>query len=460
MTPTASASWQADEKHSLRLRIAAGLGLAGIVLVFLLGLRSPTALYAGLALALVAAAIAAERTLPALLREPLVWATAVLAAWVFLRGWLDLASATQRGLDPDPDAIWHHVRYTPLIAVLIGLWLAAWWQYRQAILLCAGIAACIYVINTWERLARGLPGGERPFASAFGEAGIIAGTIIVFMVALVVLLLQVPRAQRSLPQWASLGLAIGVSLFLAFVFIASQARAAWLAMLGTLLLLAVYGGWYLWRHAQAHQRRVAGIACGGGLALAAVAVALSWDIIASRMLRDSGTIAVLLSGNVTPENLPGGSLGDRYRMFRQGLIDIGNHPVWGVGPASIRDMLHEIWGKDRGGSGNYHSTWLNLMVAMGLPWTMLWLAVHVWIIGRAVRELAVRHGETTLAMALLGAALVQFGTLTFQVRIWSVNGSVLYLIVMSVACAVLLHRAVNRAGLVATDHASKANSIV
>lgn len=437
-------------ERSLRLRIAAGVGLTGIVFIFLLGLRSPTAMYLGMFLVLVGLIVAADRTLPILLREPLFWLVVVLFAWVFLRGWVDLATAEARGMDPDERAVWHHTRFTPLLPLLFALWVAAWWRYRFLLLLLVGLGLVVYMVENWDRLMHGLPGGGRPFGSAFGEAGIMSATVLFLAIAAMIGCWRTGRDWHPGLRWGAAGLGAALTAFALFVFLAAQARAAWLAMLGTMLVFAVAGGWYLWRHADPRQRRFALIASSGGCALFIIAVIASWEILSNRLLRDTETLAVLLSGGVEQEDVPGGSFGDRYRMFRQGLIDIREHPLWGVGPGSVRDMLHEIWGKDRGGSGNYHSTWLNLLVAMGIPWTLLWVGAHVWAIARAARELIVTERETFLAVALVGAAMVHFGTLTFQgARLWSVQGSALYLILMTLVCAVLLRAAVRERGLTA-----------
>ncbi len=437
-------------EHSLRLRVAGGVGFTGIVLIFLLGLRSPTAMYLGMFLVLVALVVAADRALPVLLREPLFWLVVVLFAWVLLRGWVDLATADARGLEPDARAVWHHARFTPLLPLLFALWVAAWWHWRYILLLLVGLAFVVYMVDNWDRLLYGLPGGGRPFASAFGEAGIMSATVLFLAAAATVGFWRSGDGYRPAVRWILVGLGAALTLFAGFVFLAAQARAAWLAMLGTLLVLAVLGAWFLWQHADPRQQRIALMLTGGSLATIAVAIAFSWEVLSNRLMQDTETIAILLEGDVAQEDVPGGSFGDRYRMFRQALIDIRENPLWGVGPGSVRDMLHEIWGKDRGGSGNYHSTWLNLLVALGIPWTILWVTAHVWAVWRAARELIVQDREIFLALALVGAAMAHFGTLTFQgARLWSVQGSALYLVLMTLICAVLLRAAVRRHGVAA-----------
>ena len=425
------------DEHSLRLRIAGGIGVTGVGLIFALGLRSPTGMYVGTLLTIIALGLAIDRAGPVLVREPVFWLAVLLFVSVFLRGWVDLATAAERGFEPDPDGVWHHARYTPLFAVVFGLWLAAFWHRRHILLAIFGLGFVIYMAQNWDRLLYTLPGGERPFGSAFGEAGLMGGTLVFLLAAAAI------GFWRGTGRWRWLGLATagGLALFAAGVFIAAQGRAVWLAMIGTLAVFAVAGAWYLYTRATPVQRRNALFAVGGSAVLAGIALALWWDVIAGRMMRDSETIAVLLQGDVEPDDVPGGSVGDRYRMYRQGIIDVANHPWWGVGPASVRDMLHEIWGKPRGGSGNYHSTWFNLPVAMGIPWALLWLGVHAWAVYRAARQLLVVDRDVVLGIAVIGAALVHFGTLTFQVRIWSTGGSALYLILMTIVIATFLrHR--------------------
>lgn len=430
---------------TLRVRIAGGIGLAGISTIALLGLRSPTGLYAGLFLVLVGIALAADRSLPVLLREPIVWAALVLFAWVFLRGWVDLATAETRGLEPDTRAIWHHARYTPLLPLVLGLWFAAWWRYRHLLLVLIGLSFVLYMSNDWQQLLSILPGGQREFASAFGEAGIMSATVLFLTGAAAISLARESNGYAPLPRWSLAIVAGAITIFAAFVLLASQSRAAWLAMLVVVLLFAAVGGRHFWKRADADRRKLALMIAGGAVVLLVAGLGAAWDILAGRLARDAETIAILLAGEVSREELPTGSFADRYRMFRQALIDIDRNPLWGIGPASVRDMLHEIWGKPRGGSGNYHSAWLNLLVAMGIPWTLFWLGLHAWMIWRAARELIVVERDRLFAVALVGAALVHFGTLTFQAaRIWSVQGSALYLVLMTLIAAVLLRAGVRR----------------
>ena len=430
---------------TLRQRIAGALGLAGIVLIFSLGLRSPTAMYTGMGLALIGLALAADRALPVLLREPLFWLVLVLFLWVLLRGWADLATADARGMEPDERAIWHHARFTPLLPLLFAFWVAVYWRHRYLLLLLTGVGSVIYISNSWDRLHAGLPGGEREFASAFGEAGLMAGTILFFTVAVLITLARGAQRLRPATRWTLIAATAVLALFNLFVFIGAQSRGAWLAMAVTLLLLGAGGAVYLWRRADAAERRKALIASGVGAVVVVLAIALSWEVVSNRLAHDHETIEVLLAGDVEPDDIPRGSFGDRYRMFRQGLIDISENPVWGVGPASVRDMLHEIWGKGRVGSGNYHNTWLNLTVAMGIPWTLLWLGTHAWALGRAARELIRVDGDRIMASCLVGATLVSFGALAFQgARLWSVQGSTLYLVLVTLICAVLLRSTARR----------------
>lgn len=429
-----------------RLPVASALGVAGLVILFTLGLRSPSGFYVALVLCLIASLCALPQS-RAITRQPVFWIVLLLFVTVFLRGWFDLATAAARGFEPDPEGIWHHARYTPLAGLICGLWLAAWWHLRYVFLVCIGIAACIFVFNQWSYLTRMLPGGEQSRLGSYPEGGLVTATTFFLAAGAAVAAFTGRMSRVRWRNWAIGAVTALITAFLLVILVFTLARAAWLAFAFTCLIVPLATLAYALYRGTPRQRRIALItAAGCGLTLTFV-VAASWDILAQRIARDSEMIMLALSGEITRENLPGGSFGLRYRMLRQGLIDAGNQPWIGVGPASVRDMTHELWGKPAVGSGNYHNTWLNLSVAMGLPWAVLWVAVHIWAIGRAVHQLIVVHGDRIFAYSLASAALTHFGILTFQTRIWSVEGSALYIILITLVFGVLLYNPIRNTRL-------------
>lgn len=414
-----------------RIRIAVGFGLTAIVVFFALALRSPTALYLGLFLALIGFGLAADRTLPVLVREPLFWVAVVVFVWVLGHGWIDLATAEARGFVVDEGAVWHHARYTLLLPMILALWLAAGWRHRHVLFLLVGFAALIFYIVNADNLF------DITMGSAMGAAGLFSATLLFLSAGLIGSIWQVRDEYTPAVRNTLLGLAGLMLLMNVAVLVISISRAAWLATFGAFVVLALIGGWFLWKHGNAFQRRVTLAVSGGFLLLLVVAFALAWDLVATRLMREMDGIVKFITQGYEPGERYGPSVGARLRMYSHALEEIAERPWLGVGTASVRDL-------DR----NFHSTYLHLMVAMGIPWTLLWLGTHVWAVWRAARELIVRDRDIFLAFGLAGAAMAHFGTLVFQGgRLWSAQGSALYLVLMTIICAVFLRGAVRRQGL-------------
>lgn len=429
-----------QENDNWRMRVATGMGIAGVFLFFLLGLRSTSAFSLSLLLVVAGLIVSADRVWRPLSREPLVWLAFLLFLWVFFRGWADVAMADQHGREVDARSIWHHARYGLFVPILFGLWIAAYWRLRHLILLALAINSLVYYVYRWDAIMERWPGGGGPSTTAaFNEGAIVALVMIFLSSGLVVMTLFPARREVHRYRWYLFAVSLTTLAASIAVFIICQARGAWLAFLVTLAIVAVIALYCAWGKGTRRVRLFvcAGLACG--LVVTATVVLAAWDIIAARLMRDQETLAQLFSGNISPETVPRGSFGDRLRMQVQGLIDIQGHPLWGVGPASIRDMAHEIWGKPWHGTGDYHNTWLNLAVTMGIPWAVLALAAHAWLLCKGVHQLLVRERDFIMAWVIGGAALAQCIALTFSVRIWGgFAGTSVYILVVALLGAAAL----------------------
>lgn len=428
------------ENDHWRMRAATGLGIAGVFLFFLLGLRSTSAFSLSLLLVVAGLIMSADRVWRPLSREPLFWLAFLLFLWVLFRGWADIAMADQHAREVDARSVWHHARYGLFVPILFGLWIAAYWHLRHLILLVLAINSLVYYVYRWDTIMERWPGGGGPSTTAaFNEGAIVALVMIFVSSGLAAMTLSSARSEVYRYRWYLLAVALPTLAASIVVFIICQARGAWLAFLVTLASVAVIALYASWGKSDRRVRLMvyAGLGCGL-LVIATVAIA-AWDVIVARLTRDQETLAVLLGGNLSPETVPGGAFGDRLRMQVQGLIDIQAHPLWGVGPASIRDMAHEIWGKPWRGTGDYHNTWLNLTVTMGIPWAVLALVAHAWLLCRGLHQLLVRERDFIMAWVIGGAALAQFIALVFSVRIWGgFAGTSIYILVVALLGAAAL----------------------
>ena len=416
---------------SWRVYCAALLGLTAIALLFLLGLRSTTAFAWALVLVVLALLLAGEELWRTLSREPLLWLALALFLAVFLRGAIDLALASEHGRETDARTVWHHARYGPLVPLLFGFWLAAYWHLRYWVLAALAINLVVYCVYRWDALLARWPGGDgRATHAAFNEGGVVAVALVFLGAAL-----MLGSSQGKL-AWLRRGAGAAVLTASLAVLLLAQSRGAWLALLVGLIALAWLASRVL-RMPQSRSRRRALV--GGTVTaclLLALFVAAFWDVIAARVAGDLDTVVILLSGQLAQEEIPGGSFGARFRMLVQGLVDIREQPLLGVGPASVQDMLHEAWGRDWRGTGDYHNTWLTLAVAMGVPWALLWLGLHVALALGAVRGLLAAGEDRCLGLLLAAAVVAQFVALTFSVRIWGgFAGTAIYLILATLLCA-------------------------
>lgn len=426
-----------------RTRSAAAWNVAlfGLVLMALLALRSPSVFYLSLFLVLLAFALTADRSWRLLAREPLVWIALLLLVAVFVRGWIDVAMAEAGGMPVRPDSVWHHARYGLFVPLLIGFWFAAHWRHRYTLLLLMGFSVFVWYGYEWDHIAGRWPWPDAPEIDySFNEGALIA--MVMFFLALAnVAAAWTPAVRDSrLRFWLHVGGGTVVGLASLVVVVISHSRSAYLVMPFTLAVLIVAGGWHLWRHGDRHERRIAGMAIGGALLAVGVVVAVAGEFILHRLDGYTDMAATILSGRVWQEGVPEtDSSWARVWLIMEGLRDIAAHPWAGVGPSSVRFMVDGSIGIPTGvGAGNYHNTYINLAVAMGLPWALLWIGAHVWAVWRALRHVLVVERDVVMALAISGMVVAHFGHLTVQVRIWSgFSASAIYLLVMIPVCAAL-----------------------
>lgn len=413
------------------------IGGAGAVIVLVGGLWSPPLLYLGMLLSLIALALV-PATANHLAREPLTWGFAALVIWVGIRGWIDLKNADPQVVAQYAEQIWGHIRYTGVVPLIVGGWLAVWWHRRTTVMavVCLGVLA--YYAYEWHAIAIRLPIGNYHHGSD-PKMGLIAVTYTVLCAGMALRLWQThPEARTSaIATLRALASTAAVASLLALLF--SWSRSGWLSFAVLLVLVGAAASYYAIVIANSRQRRwVMGTIGGIGIALLALFWAFSgaiWERIGHG--EDLQTVAAILTGDFGPAN--SGSFAKRWRLLVQGLHDIARFPLWGIGPISVRDMLDSVLGRIIHGQGDYNNTYINLAVAMGLPWTIFWVGFHASAIARAGYILWEQERERVLAGALVGACFVHFADLMFQTQIWNVEAAAMYIILMSLVFAVILH---------------------
>jgi len=429
-------------------RLGEYAGLAGLAVLFAGALWSPPLLYLAMLPAVAGLVVSLRPAAPAV-REPLCWLIVGLVVWVGISGWLDLHSAAKPGAGKDPGMIWDHIRYSGVVPLVFGLWLSVWWHKGPHLLSVLYLGMLVYYVKLHDDIWARVPVGNWNHGSE-PELGLIAATGGVLALGGAWRLRRVRSDVLGRRVGAAGILAAVVFISSLVVLLFSQVRAAWLAVLGTTILVGAAALWHRRaRRGRAADRRAHIVRVLAGCALLVGALWMCsgyvWERISAG--EDLQTVRAIVAGDFGPEYE--GSFARRYRILRQGLSDVSAHGLLGVGPASVAGMLEEIAKPDRG-QGNYHNTYMNLAVAMGIPWALLWVLVHLVAVVRACRCLYSQQGEIILAYTLAAANLVHFTALLFQVRIWSVSGSALYIILMTLVFGALMRGRVGGVGNGAT----------
>jgi hypothetical protein len=409
------------------------------VCVFGGGLASPPLLAVGILAAMVGT-VARWQCVGALLsREPLFWLAVGLAGWVALRAWINLPA--EGSLPGDPGAVWDHIRYTALVPMAVGCWVAAFWHLRQRVFLLICVGVLLYYLDNQAEIIQRLPIGGI-LKGSYPELGLIAVTIAALAAGFALHFRRQVQSDFRPGDWAQVLVLIAACFVSLTVFLLSQVRSAWLSMAALLLLLLVSAAYLGCTRGDAAHRRRYFIAVGVGTVLVLMVGFLLSDFIWWRLRSadDMSTLVAILDGRFGDEYE--GSFAIRYRLLLQGLQDMMTHPWAGIGPAAIREaqqvsMVPGTW------RGNYEITYLNMAVALGIPWAALWVLLHVVAVCRAAYRLMVFDRDIALGLGILCASFLHFTTLGFQVRLWSVQGSALYIILMSLVFAVLLRPKAN-----------------
>lgn len=413
----------------------ASIVAASVMSLFLVGgLGSPPLFYLAFLLSVGGVCAWPRVFIPFYVREPLAWLAVMLAAAVGVRAWMNLGAG---GFPGDSELVWDHIRYAAIVPLLIGGWLS-FFRYRWRLLLTlASVGVLFYYFRQNQEILSRLPIGDVKRGS-YPELGLISVTATVLFAGGGLYLWSDWRRSGGKRLGWQCALVWLTALVSAVLVLCSQVRASWLSLIvfGIVSLVYIIARAVM-RGSRDDRRRVLKIAAAVGVVAVLFGILLHdfvfWVLSRGDDLRSvPAMLTGQLDGNYT------GSFATRYRLLVQGLRDISDHPLIGVGPAALRDMAQYAIGVNVDGKGNYHSTYINLAVAMGLPWALLWVGVHAVAIGRAGHELIVVRNERVLGFSLMGACFVHFFNLLFTVRIWSLEGSAAYVMLMSLVFAVIL----------------------
>jgi O-antigen ligase len=176
---------------------------------------------------------------------------------------------------------------------------------------------------------------------------------------------------------------LGVLAVLAFGFIASQTRAAYLGMA---LLVAVLLIGLIQRGINAGQRLRYGIAVAAILLIGSAAILLGQDKLKERFSESAPAASKFIQGDW--DAIPPTSLGIRIHSWRAGMEWVAEHPVFGLGRnGGVIVMKNTEWLQVHtgGGFGHMHNSAIEFLVRYGLFGLGIYLFLMAWTTKEAHR---------------------------------------------------------------------------
>lgn len=286
--------------------------------------------------------------------------------------------------------------------------LVAWWLggFERNVLVFWGLVALTVVLSPWiggggwQEFVAGLNGERINMGIRNAQhTGFFYGIVAIGLAVFAPRLMQKGRYRvLRVSMWAL------VFVMVLFVVVLSQTRAAWLG----LGLCVIFSGMILaWQQRRywAQQRFI--VSALGILILLAILVWGSYDILAKRLMTESGVISQLLSGHI--QSLPYSSIGIRIHSWNAAWEFIQQRPLlgWG-GNGRALVMEHTAWLPEavRNEFGHLHNIYIEMWVnygVLGLVWYFAWLS---WLCWQSYR--AWQRGDLAADMMLFMALFVIF----------------------------------------------------
>jgi O-antigen ligase len=345
------------------------VGLAGLYLFALFVWLSTTGAYIGLGLMLLAAL--GERSIRAeALRDPLLRIALVMATYLLLHAtfavWTDAAS-----LHDVSKTSWMWLK--PLLILIV----VAWWlqgnERRIGVALalaCLGLALRILLRIETIGLTPFLNGARFGFGLQITLFGLFASTGLLGLLVLSPRVLKLPRTRPGLIfaalGWCAAVIVVGQGL------IVSQTRNAWLALLLICpLMLAII----LIRGRGIAPSRWKQIGSIGLLTLTlGVTVTYNWKTIENRLFAEPIAWQALFDGDL--DHMPAtGSIGARFKLWELAVEKWRDRPVFGWGPSASANLIRHSNEQELSHLVHFHSTYLEILVGLGLVGAGLFLAV-------------------------------------------------------------------------------------
>jgi len=358
------------------------LNILGLMLVLMYGLiklplylsskhLDTMMLMAGLVCILIYGANRARSTLP-------VWSivaavVATLATWA-------AGQMTHPELIKSTPKIEHLANH--FLFVVLAFWLMGSVQKTLVFWACAIASVVIapwWLGGGWDELAQGLAGVRINLGihNAQHTSVVMGSALIGWLVfAKRIVIGDSYRALRTL-IW------LGVLAVLAYGFIASQTRAAYL---GITLVVAVLVAGLIHRGIKAGQRLRYGIAVAAILLFGFAAILSGQDKLKERFSESAPALSKFIQGDW--DAIPPTSLGLRIHSWRAGMKWVAEYPVFGVGRnGGVIVMKNTEWlqAHTNGRFGHMHNSVVEFLVRYGMFGLGIYLVLMAWTTKEAHR---------------------------------------------------------------------------
>lgn len=423
------------ESRGPRERLAALLGLLGLVLLALGYTRGTGEVNAALVVLLVAALLQGPAAWQRLRGEPFAWLTLLVVVYLLLAAiradqapW---AANADRGLGQ-----WLAFSGLPTLVVAIAL---GGDRRRAGLMLGLALVSLVLAVLgglTPGRLAAYLAGERATFGLGNNGPGVYLSLALIGLACLVPALGARWR-ERPVLGVAGWILLAALSLLLVLAIVFNQSRSSWL---GLALVLPVVGAILLRRHAAALDRRHLWHAAAGLALLLAVPAYLGSGVVAERLAQEWGTIEKVLALDFAAVEVT--SIGSRVHMWLAAGERIAEHPLLGWGPGSARALIGAVPGLPP--LPHFHNLYLQAWVELGLVGLVLLAGLAVALVAAARR--ARRAGGLGPGAALfLAAAGVYFLVVSLaQVRHDDAHGLAVLAMLSGWALSARLYRPTGR----------------
>ncbi|HYW76103.1 MAG TPA: O-antigen ligase family protein [Gammaproteobacteria bacterium] len=334
-------------------------------------------------------------------RFMLLW----LGYLIALAIWAALEVPVPAGAQLEGLRFYGRILYVPLVG---------WWIGRDArsirsvaLLVLVGLLIAVGMHVDWHQpfASLHLTDGSASNRSGFGlnpeHMGLIAVSAVFGLVAFVrgwIGSLRQPRWLLGLRSLAWLALVV-----LAFqVLIVSGTRADWLAGLVVGLVGAAV---FVWRQLRGGGWVPAALVVAGVLAVG-VGVGANLQGVTARMTGDSGTFAKILHGQYS--QIHSADIGSRLDLWRWGIREWTQRPVFGWGPGSRKPMLvrSDVPKYVTSHLKHLHNTYLELLFGQGVVGFLLFAGLWGLLAARVQRRIAERAIPPTMGWLLLSLLAV------------------------------------------------------